>query len=361
MSHPIATISLSALRANLRRIKELCGHGRVMPMVKANAYGHGMVEIARVLVNEGVTALGVATTEEAITLWKAGIRTRIVIIYPPLPEEIADILRYDLECSVDTLSMVEFIQHLAHGSGKRPRLHLCIDTGMHHNGAGRGAAAKISAYIQHSPYLHLQGISTHFACSDSADPTFTRLQIERFQRSLESFDAQGVSIEDIHIANSSGILHYREAHKTLVRCGIALYGYGDGDFEKVLSLTAPVIAIRDIDAGESVGYGATWTAQHSTRIATIAIGYGDGYRRSMSNNGEILLGGKRRPIIGRICMDAVMVELEAGQEVSLGEMATLIGSDGNESIWAHEVAKRCDTIDYEILTSLTGRIERRYE
>ncbi|MEO0137889.1 MAG: alanine racemase [candidate division WOR-3 bacterium] len=362
-----AEIYLDRLRNNYKLIKNVVGNKKIMAAIKADAYGHGAVEVARTLEKLGVDMLGVASAEEGIELRVAGIKAKIVILSPILKEQIDACLEYNL---IPTISELAFFKALDMRLKryKRPMLvHVEVDTGMTRTGFGYESAVDVLQKIARSPYIRIEGLFSHFPLADS-DGVFSRQQIDRFNSLLKRLEQLAIKPQFCHIANSAGILRYPQAHFNLVRPGISLYGlrpspqieYPDA-FEPVMSLKSRIVNLRIVPENTPISYGHTYRTKRKSRIATVSVGYGDGYPRMLSNVAEVLIKGKRAKVVGTICMDLMMVDVTDIPQASLGDTVTLIGSEGDEEIRAEELAQKCNTIVYEITSGIGPRVARVFK
>ncbi len=361
-------VDLSKIGHNLLQVRTLTAPGvKVMGVVKANAYGHGIVDVARYLESKQIDILGVAFVQEAVTLRDAGITKPILVFYGAMEDDFPLFVKHNLELTVasyeDASSLNDFLK--AHNS--KVKVHLKTDTGMGRIGVQYNSAAVLAERIARLPNIELTGVYSHLATSEGDDPEYVGLQLERFHSVIENLKKKGIEIEDIHIANSGGIMHYPESHFTMVRPGIMLYGYPPGDkvpgsntLRPPLSLRSKVGFVKDVGPDVSISYGRKFTTSQHTRIGTIPIGYADGYNRLLTNTSEVLIRGRRYPVVGTVCMDQIMVDLGNNSEVTAGDNVTLIGKDGNDAITAWELARHTGTIPYEILTSLSTRVPRIY-
>ncbi len=361
---PVATVDLQALEHNLGRIRRrLSGGTRVLAAVKADGYGHGAVTVARRLAERGVRWFGVATPEEAFALRAAGVSGDILLFGPAYR---ADTLRRlaDEAVAVTLADGAGLEAAQAAGTARPLRLHLKVDTGMGRLGAPWQDAAALARRVERSPGLELEAVWTHFARSDESDRAPTLAQLERFERVLDALRADGITPPLRHAANSAAVFGFPEAHYDLVRPGIALYGYHSADavqaleagLRPVMRLQAPVTFFKRVPAGTAVSYGGTWVAPHETNIATVRIGYADGLPRLLSNRGSASLRERSLPIVGRVCMDQLLLDV-GDLEVTPGEVVTLWGPPGPD---AQSVARLADTISYELLTGVSPRVPRRY-
>lgn len=362
-------LDLDALRQNVVLLQKCVPDGcRLMPAVKANAYGHGAIPIARELNRLGIDCFCVACAAEGIELRKAGITGEILILGYTHPTEFPLLRRYRLTQTVTDYTYAEKIQQ----SGIRLHVHIAVDTGMHRLGIRCEDVEHIAAVYQMKNLL-VDGIFTHLSACDSAAPdchAFTESQILAFRQVVKALSQEGVSCKGIHLLSSYGMLNYPGAAESYVRPGIALYGLFSTEadtrnlheicpLEPVLSLKARVASVRTLYAGESVGYGLAFTADHDMQIAVLSIGYADGLPRELScGNGSVLIGGQRAPIVGRICMDQTLIDVSQLSDVKQGDTAVLIGVSGSEQITAGELAGKCHTIANELLSRLGNRLER---
>lgn len=362
-------LDLDALRQNVALLQKCVPDGcRLMPAVKANAYGHGAIPIARELNRLGIDCFCVACAAEGIELRRAGITGEILILGYTHPTEFSLLCRYRLTQSVTDYAYAEKMQQ----SGIRLHVHIAVDTGMHRLGIRCEDIEHIAAVYQMKNLL-VDGIFTHLSACDSAAPdchAFTESQILAFRQVVKALSQEGISCKGIHLLSSYGMLNYPEAAESYVRPGIALYGLFSTEddtrnlhelcpLKPVLSLKARVASVRALYAGESVGYGLAFTADHDMQVAVLSIGYADGLPRELScGNGSVLIDGQRAPIVGRICMDQTLIDVSQLSDVKQGDTAVLIGVSGSEQITAGELAGKCHTIANELLSRLGSRLER---
>jgi alanine racemase len=362
----LVEINLARLTANYRNIENAAGAASVMPVIKSNAYGHGLIEVGRHYVRIGVQRLAVALLEEGIALRHAGIAAPISILGALLPEQIVAGLRHALTLSASSIEMLRYIDAQAEALRVKPPVHLEIDTGMERTGVRPYEAARFLEESLRCRAVNIEGIFTHFANADLLDLTSARLQIERFQEVLRFYERRSIPQPLRHMASSAGILQLPESHFDLVRPGIMLYGiYPSAECARTiairpaLSLKARLSYVKMVEANSPLSYGWTWRSDHRVRIATVPLGYGDGYSRRLSNKAHVLMRGKRYPIAGRVCMDQFMVNLES-DEAAEGDVVTLIGEEGDESIRCDDLAELLGTNPYEVLTNLNTRLPRVY-
>mgnify|MGYP003600946066 FL=1 len=372
MSDPVTqrpsriVVDLSAVGDNLRAIRAHVGVP-VMGIVKANAYGHGLVPVARHLEACGVDRLGVAFVEEGVALRCAGIRLPILVLGGIFGPQVADYLRHDLEITVSSLDKLRQVEAVAEALGQRARVHLKIDTGMERIGVHSYSCAGFIEAAAASRWCDIVGVYSHLACADDPGSPMTDRQVERFAEACAHFTRIGAPMPLRHLANSGGVLHAPGTWLDLVRPGIILYGVLPDPASQAtlalrpaLSLVSRVVYFKVVRAGGTVSYGATWTAATDTRIATIPVGYGDGYPRALSSRGEVLLRGHRRPIAGRVCMDQFMVDLGPDGTAYNEDEVVLVGRQDGQAIRVEDIARQAGTIPYEILTGLNERIPRAY-
>lgn len=364
-----ATINLAALAHNLSRIKRYLSPGcEVMAIVKANAYGHGAIETAQSLSRQGIGQFAVASLDEGIALRQAGLSASIVVLGALFEEQVSDLITHRLTPVVSDERLLPALAKAAHSHHAPYAIHLKVETGMGRLGLSPEELLTILDHpLLHSP-LKVEGLMTHLADADGADSTFTERQLAAFHAMLEQIRLRGLTVPLVHAANSAAIVRFPDAHFSLVRPGIMLYGYHtmpasipDPDLRPVLSLHTTVAQLRTIPQGSSVSYNGTFVAQRQTRIAVLPIGYADGYSRRLSHRGSVLIQGRRAPIVGLVCMDMIMVDVTDLAPIQVGETVTLIGQQGEESIWADEVATWIGTIPYEVLCGIGSRVPRLYE
>lgn len=365
-----ARIHLGNIRDNLRAIRAAVGpERRILIAVKANAYGHGAVEVSRMAEATGTAnALGVATVPEGLQLREAGVRLPILKLGPTFPWELEAALAADLTLAVCSPEEAEALAGAARATGRAARAHLKLDTGMGRVGVPAEAAKEVAQRLGQAPGVQLEGIFTHLPVSDEADPAFTRDQIARFRAAAEAVQAALGRRLTVHCANSGAVLGHGDGWLDLVRPGIMIYGfYPDAGTPRSiplrpgLSLLTRVSFLKRVAEGTTVGYGRTWTAPQDTWIATIPAGYADGFNRLFSNRGRVLVGGQSYPLAGRVCMDQSMVDLGPETEVKVGDEVVLIGRSGDLEITVDEWAQALGTITYEVTCQINGRVARVYD
>lgn len=358
-------VDLDAIAGNLRAIR---AHARVpvMAIVKANAYGHGLVRVARHLEAQGVDRLGVAFVEEGVALREAGIRTPILVLGGIFGPQVARFLAHDLELTVSSIDKLRQVEAAAESLGRRAVVHLKVDTGMERIGVHAWTAGPFIEAAARSRWCEVAGVYSHLACADDPASGMTALQLERFLEACRHFERIDAPMPMRHLANSGGILHYPDTHLDLVRPGILLYGVlpdaasrATVPVHPALSLVSRVVYFKVVQAGHPVSYGATWAPAADTRVVTVPIGYGDGFPRALSSRGHVLIRGHDYPIVGRVCMDQFMVDI-GGDSAFNEDEVVLIGAQGDRRIRAEDVAAASGMIPYEVLVGLNDRIPREY-
>jgi len=369
-----AEIDLDALRHNVRTVRARVGQAtRILATVKADAYGHGYERISRTLVEEGVEFLGVANVVEALqvsaTLNHSGKPARIMTLGANLPDEMDAVIArgfVPLVCSWD-----EAVAYNAKAAeaGVTLDVHVKIDTGMGRIGLWHEGCVDEIERIAALPRLRLEGVATHFPSADEEDQAFSHEQLDVFSAILAALEARGVHVPLRHAANSSAIAHLPESLFNMVRPGLVLYGHHSSphlaekhrlDVRPVLALKTRVVFIKNIGPGRTISYGRTFTAPKPMRVATLAIGYGDGYSRELSNRADVLIRGRRARILGTVTMDQTMVDVTDIPDARVGDEAVLIGRQGGEAITVAELAARIGTIPYIVTCSISKRVIRRY-
>jgi len=363
----LARIDLSALTHNFDEVRRRTAGQKVLAVVKAQAYGHGAVSIARHLVDLGADMLGVALVEEGRELRQAGIDAPILVMGAVLPEQAEAILGWGLTPVVFTLSVVRALSSAAQRMNKQVSVHLKIDTGMGRIGLSPEDAPGFIQEIRQLEGIRIEGLMTHFADADLIDKQFASQQIDCFEILVNALNSKGISIPLRHAANSAAVLDFSRALFTMVRPGLMLYGYNPleqssaiTELRPVLSLLSRIAFMKKVPAGIPISYGRTFMTKRESMIATIPIGYADGFSRGLSNKGEALVRGVRAPIAGRVCMDMTMLDVTDVPGVREGDDVVLIGSMGRERITADDIAATTGTIAYEVLCGISGRVPRVY-
>jgi alanine racemase len=376
-----AEIDLDAIARNTRALKAAAAGSRLMAVVKADGYGHGAVPVARTALAAGAEALGVARLHEALALRRAGL-TAPVLVFGHTPVDLAgEAVAHRLTLTVSSLPEAVRLSEAALDQGRPIPVHLKVDTGMGRMGllpddlkcppGGRcqkDRALQDVGAIAALQGLALEGIYTHFAAADEADKSYTASQLARLTDFVGRVKQMGIAPRTVHAANSAGIIDLPDTHLDMVRAGISLYGlYPSKSVDRrrvalvpAMRLKARVVHVKAVPAGFNVSYGMTWTAPRPTTIATVAVGYADGYSRRLSSQGFALIRGRRVPLVGRVCMDLTMFDVGAVPEVAVGDEAVLLGRQGEAEIPADELAGILGTINYEVVAALTTRVERVY-
>ena len=359
-------VDLARLKQNFQSIQRAAAPAKVMAVLKANAYGHGLVEVARHVEHWGADYLGVAVLEEGLLLREIGIRTPILVMGGILGNQVPHFLTHDLTLTASSIEKLQQIDQAAHALGKTARVHLKIDTGMERIGVHYYSAEGLLEASLRCHHVQVEGIFSHFANSDSADLSSARLQLERFQEVLAFYERRSLPMPLRHIANSGALLQLPESILDMVRPGILFYGvYPSPEVQPTiavqpaLSWKSHVVYFKVVPPNTPVSYGWTWQSDHMVRVVTVPVGYGDGYFRSMSNKAQVLLNGRTYPQIGRICMDQIMVNIEWDSAYN-GDEVVLIGASGDQSIRVEDLAEWAGTVPYEILTNINTRVPRVY-
>lgn len=365
-----ANINLEAIKSNVCQIKSrLSKDTKLMVIVKADAYGHGAIAVSKVLENGIVDAYGVAIIEEAIELRKAGLTKPILILGYTPKEQFDLVVNYDVMQTVYQYEMAEELSKEATKQGKTAKIHIKIDTGMSRLGFCDSDESLITIKkIASLEGIHIDGVFSHFAKADETDELSVKMQIKRFDDFTELLKQEGLHIPIRHIANSAGMIEFPEAEYDMVRCGIVTYGiypskevnHKTFNLIPAMELKSHVIYIKEVDEGTGISYGSTFITKRKTKVATIPIGYADGYSRNMSNTGKVIIRGQYAPIIGRICMDYFMVDVTDIDDVNQGDVVTLLGRDGECEISVETLADWSHSFPYEMICTVGKRVPRVY-
>ncbi len=361
-----AEINLSAFEFNFKQVRKLVGEKtKIMAVVKANAYGHGAVEISKLAVSLGADYLAVAIPEEGVELRENGISAPILVFTPPFEHQIELFFKYSLTPTIATFESAEKFNSFAEKFGSEINCHIKIDTGMGRIGVNYKDAVNFIQKV-HSEFenLYIEGVYTHFATSDERDKTFALEQFQKFMTVLRTLDDSGIKIPLKHCANSGAILDLPETYLDMVRPGIMLYGYYPSlevlnkiELKPVMKLKSKISFIKEVEPGTSISYGRRFIAKEKTKIVTIPIGYADGYRRQLTNLGKVEIDGKIFPVVGTVTMDQIMVDVGLNTDVKVGDDVILFGS---ENLTAWDVAQWLGTIPYEVCCNVSSRVPRVY-
>ena len=351
-------INLDAIVNNVKNIKKLIGEKKeLMAVVKGNAYGHDILEVSSVVLNNGATRLAVARLEEGIFLRKAGITVPILILGLTLKQQAELLVSYNITPTVCEYEMIEKLSESAFKEGKIVKVHLKVDTGMGRIGICPNHVLNFIKKLKVLKNVQIEGIFTHFSVADEKDKTYTEKQFRKFMEVLIVLEKEGIKIPVKHVGNSATLLDLPYMWLDLVRPGISMYGlYPSTEVQKNVKLIPAhsfktrIVFLKELFAGESIGYGRTYTTKKKrTVVASLPVGYADGYNRLLSNQGEVLVRGKRFPIIGRVCMDQCMIDITNLPQVEIGDEVVLWGRQGQEEITVEEIADKIGTINYEIV------------
>ena len=364
-------VDLNNLRFNFKQIKKFVKKSSILcPVVKANAYGHGVKEVCRVLTQEGAERFAVALPEEGKEIRENGFKQPIHVLGEVTSKQIPMIMEYDLIPTVCKMETVNKIQQYAKDNNLIKKIHIKIDTGMGRIGVLSNKAVKFILDVNKIDNINIEGLITHFATADEKNKEYTKKQWTKFKKIIDELNSYKLNIPIKHAANSAAILNYPTKYQLdMVRPGIIIYGLYPSPLLKnnkiqikpVLKWKAKIIYLKTVSAGCSVSYGANFITNKETKIATIPLGYADGFSRSFSNKGEVLIKGKRAPVIGTVCMDQFMVDVSGIENVDTGDEVVLIGSQGNKEITADELAQKINTINYEIVCGISERIPRFFK
>ena len=377
-----AEVDLNAYAHNIRELRRITNPAaRLMAVVKANGYGHGAVETARTALQNGAAALGVARVQEAVQLREAGLEAPILIFGYCPPESAETLIDYELTQTVYSTRTAEALSDQAGRRGKKIRIHIKVDSGMGRLGLlldngvdpipDKNPAAtclrEVEA-ISRLADLEVEGIFTHFATADSADKSYANRQLEHFINFLEILRREGLNPSIAHAANSGALIDMPDSHMDMVRPGIATYGlYPSDEVNKncvdlipVMTLKSRIIHLKKVPAGFSISYGSTFKTRTNTTIATVPVGYAAGLNRLLSSAGHMLVHGQKVPIVGRVCMDLTMLDVGSLNGIEIEDEVVVFGQQGNAAITADEIAAKLNTINYEVVTSITGRVPRVY-
>lgn len=360
-------VNLDAIAQNVEELKRRAPDAELMAVVKAGGYGHGAASVAAAALEAGATWLGVALLEEGIELRRAGIKAPILIFGHVAPAQVDMVILYDLRPAIWQLPMAQAFGQWARLLGRTLPVHVKVDTGMGRIGLAPPEVVPFVEALAAIPGIQVEGIFTHLAAADEPGNPYTERQLQAFDAALTALAANGALPKIRHAANSAGILLHPNAHYTMVRAGIALYGLppapgvdGGATLKPALTWKTVIGHIKRMPSNSTISYGCTYQTAPGERIATLPVGYADGLRRSLSNRGEVLVSGVRCPIVGRVCMDQTMIRLPDDLTAQVGDEVVLIGRQGDAEITATEMASLLGTINYEVVTSLSVRVPRRF-
>ncbi|WP_443770270.1 alanine racemase [Anaerostipes sp.] len=365
-----AVIDLDAICHNIKEVKRVIGPDvKVMPVIKADGYGHGAVPIAKALNEIGADAFAVAIIEEGITLRKNGITQPIVILGYTSEYQYSSLIQYEIQPTVFCYEMAESLSKIAAALGQNAKIHIKLDTGMNRIGfKPTRESLEIVKKISKLPNIKIEGIFTHFACADEADKTSAKKQKAEYDKFIGWLSEEGIEIPVKHVSNSASIIDMKDWRMDMVRSGIITYGLYPSeevskdvlDLRPAMSLKTHIVYIKEVGSGEGVSYNHTFVTKRNTKIATIPVGYADGYPRALSSKGRVLIRGQYAPIIGRICMDQFMVDVTDIPDVSVMDEVTLVGVDGENRISVEEVANGAGSFNYEFVCGVSKRVPRVY-
>lgn len=359
-------VDLQLLYDNYRVIAEHVAPARVMPVLKANAYGHGLVQVAKKLERIGAPYVAVAYLEEGLRLRQEGLQLPVLVLGGIVGSQIPRFVAHDLTLTASSVDKLQAIDECARALHTRARVHLKIDTGMERIGVHWYSAERLLEASLHAKHVDVEGIFTHFANADEADLTHARLQLARFHEVLRFYERHGLPMPLRHAANSGAIMQLKDSHLDLVRPGILLFGASPAvdlplrlPVVQALRWVTRVVFFKVVKAGNPVSYGSHWTPPVDTRVITMPVGYGDGYMRAMSGKAQVIVGDRRVPVVGRICMDQIMADVGAASAFN-GDEVVLLGETPHATIRIEELAAWAGTIPHEVLTSINTRVPRVY-
>ena len=365
-----ATINLDAICNNIKMTKKLLSETtKIMAIIKADGYGHGAIPIAKALDEIGIDAYGIAIVEEAIELRDAGIKKPLLVLGYTPKEQLKQLVEYDINQTVFQYGSAKELSIEAMKQNKIAKIHIKVDTGMTRIGfTDTEESIEEIKKIALLKGIKITGILSHFACADERDKTSAQNQLRRFLHFVNRLEEEGIHIPNKHIANSAAIIDMPEANFDMVRSGISTYGLYPSDevdksklpLEPAMEIRSHVSYIHEVGPGVGIGYGSTFVTSKNMKIATIPVGYGDGYPRQLSSKGRVLVHGQSAAILGRICMDQFMVDVSEIEHVEQGDVVTLVGKDGNEFITVEELANMAGSFNYEFVCNVGKRIPRLY-
>lgn len=364
-----AIVNLQAIAHNIRKLKQHVGSNILfMAVVKADAYGHGLVPVAKIAVAAGADWLGVALLKEALKLRQAGITNPILVFGIVPPQGYLAVIKYNISVAVCELESVLELNKTAKEVGEKASVHVKVDTGMGRIGLQPENVLSFAKCLTNLRHIRFEGLFSHFSSADDKDKTYAYCQLQRFKRVIASLDASGICVPIKHFAGSAAVLDLRESHFDMVRPGISLYGIYPSnhvskvvDLQPAMTLKTQIVFIKDLPKGASISYGNTYVTLKNCRIATLPIGYADGYPRLLSNKGEVLVCGQRAPVVGRVCMDMTMIDVSCVPDVELGTEVLLFGRHNEDEIPVDDIACKAGTIAHEIICGISNRVPKVYE
>ncbi|HWI63944.1 MAG TPA: alanine racemase [Symbiobacteriaceae bacterium] len=360
-------VNLDAIRQNVAELRRLAPNSQLMAVVKADGYGHGALQVARTALEAGATWLGVATVEEGVELRRNGV-VAPTLVFGYVPEEqIGMVLLHGIRPAVFSLDLARALEERGKGLVRQAYLHLKIDTGMGRVGIRPDEIVAFVRELKKLPHAEIEGVFTHLATADEPENPFAGEQLAEFERVLQLLKNEGINPPVIHAANSAGIMLWPNSHYDLVRAGIAMYGHPPdpavewpAQLKPALTWRTRVGLVKEVPAGTPISYGCTYRAETAQQIASLPVGYADGFPRGLSNKGQVLIRGRRCPVVGRVCMDQTMVRIPDDLTVEPGDEVVIIGEQGGDAISASEVAGLLGTINYEVLCAISKRVPRLY-
>nr|WP_025776310.1 alanine racemase [Clostridium botulinum] len=365
-----AEIDLDNLQHNLKQIKKICGNKEIIGVIKANAYGHGAMEIAPTLLENGVSRLAVAVLSEAMELRMSGVKEPIMILgYTPWA--LGDmLLDNDIEQSVYSYNDALELSKIAVLKRKILKIHIVVDTGMGRIGFLPTKESVEDVYkISKLPNIEIEGVFSHFSSADESDKDYTLYQMNKYNAFINKLEEKNIQVPIKHIANSAAIIDLENTHLDAVRAGIIMYGYYPSNYvlrnninlKPVMSLKTSIVHIKKVSSAEYISYGRTFKTKRESIIATLPIGYADGYNRLLSNKGKVIVNGKLAPVIGRVCMDQCMIDVTFIENLKVGDVVTIMGEENGVSYTAEDIASQIGTISYEVICNVNKRVPRVYK
>lgn len=360
-------INLGAIAHNLQEIKRKVAPAEIMAVIKADAYGHGLKEVARVALENNARYLGVSTVEEGVQLRKQ-TTTPILVFGGFFENQIKACLEHDLELTLFDFERAGALSKQAQASGNSAKVHIKVDTGMTRVGVHWQESLDFICRVSELRYVKIVGIYTHFASADAKDKSFAKTQLQRFQKVLTELEMRNIQIPLKHTANSGAILDLPESYFDMVRPGVSIYGYYPSfeatesiNLQPAMSFKSQVVAVKQVESGTKISYDSTYETVKQTKIVTVPVGYADGYNRLLSNQGEVLIRGKRYPVVGQVCMDFIMVDIGLENDIQTGDEVVLLGCQGDEEISIYEICEKLNTIPYEFTCMISSRVPRVYK